>query len=196
MASPAASKYKALATYASVILKADRSELPRPDVQALYGAVFVAQVAAWNAFLVELINCFFQRSSNPLNPSFNALHGLAREAAARQLDRFNTPNAENTRNLLLWCTGYDPWPDWQWPTRNLNAIAMRTRLNEILKVRHSLAHGSTMPGFQWNQLPSGEIRISLRIIIWTRLFFNQLVNTTDRGVSAHLMAVYGVATGW
>jgi hypothetical protein len=56
MPSTAAVKYKALAARASVILKADRSTLGRHEVQSLYGAAFVAQVAAWNAYVVGLLS--------------------------------------------------------------------------------------------------------------------------------------------
>ena len=105
-------------------------------------------------------------------------------------------NAENTRSLIIACTGYDPWIDWQWPARGMNALATRLRLNEILKVRHSLAHGFPMPGYTWNQAASGETRLTLEGLAWTRAFFNHLVATTDRGLRAHLNAVYAVAARW
>ena len=65
MPSAAADKYKALAARASVILKADRSNLGRHEVQAVYGGAFVAQVAGWNAYVVALVGCFFQEVANP-----------------------------------------------------------------------------------------------------------------------------------
>ncbi len=196
MASPAANKYKSLAAHATIILKADRSMLGREDVQALYGAAFVAQVAAWNAYVAGLIGCFFQEVANPMAVQFHAMHTLANTAAISRLDRFNTPNAENTRDLIISCTGYDPWADWQWPARSMNALATRIRLNEILKVRHSLAHGFAMPGYSWTQAASGETRLTVRELAWTRAFFNHLVTRTDLGLRVHLVAVYRVAPGW
>lgn len=196
MPSVAAIKYRALAAHASVILKADRSSVGRQEVQALYGATFVAQVAAWNAYIVGLVGCFFQEVANPSVADFHAIHTLANAAARVQLERFNTPNAENTRNLMLVTTGYDPWPDWQWPARGMNALAVRLRLNEILKVRHSLAHGYSMPGYQWTQAKSGETRLTVEILAWTRAFFSHLVAATDLGLKAHLGTVYGVIATW
>ena len=196
MASPAAIKYKSLVLRATVILRADRSMLSRKDVQVLYGAAFVAQVAAWNAYISGLITCFFHEVANPVQVQFHAMHTLAEAAAKTRLDRFNTPNAENTRNLIVGCTGYDPWTDWQWPTRGMNALATRIRLNEILKVRHSLAHGFAMPGYSWTQSKSGETRLTVGEVARTRTLFNHLVATTDRGLRAHLIATFGVVPSW
>jgi hypothetical protein len=196
MPSPAAVKYKSLATRAAIILSADRRLLSRTDVQALYGAAFVTEVAAWNAYVADLIGCFFQEVANPLIGQFHAMHTLANTAAVSQLDRFFTPNAENTRNLLIACTGYDPWPDWDWPAHGMNAMTTRLRLNEILKVRHSLAHGSAMPGYYWTQTASGETRLTVKGLSWTRAFFNRLVKTTDHGLKSHVVATYGVIPRW
>ena len=195
MSSPAAIKYKALVARAAIILRTDRSSLHRWEVQAVYGAAFVAEVAAWNAYVVELVACFFKEVANPAVPNFHALHTLANGAAKLQLGRFNTPNAENTRNLIVGCTGYDPWTDWQWPARSMNALSVQQRLNEILKVRHSLAHGFDTPGYSWTQATSGETRLTLHALAWTKAFLNHLVATTDRGVRNHLVNVYGIAPG-
>ncbi|MDP2821243.1 MAG: hypothetical protein Q8O52_00990 [Sulfuritalea sp.] len=196
MASPPATKYASLAERATIILKAGRSMLGRKDVQALYGAAFVAQVAAWNAYVAGLIGCFFQEVANPMVVQFHAMHTLANTAAISRLDRFNTPNAENTRNLILQCTGYDPWVDWQWPARGMNALDTRLRLNEILKVRHSLAHGFPMPGYSWTQGASGQTRLTVTDLAWTRAFFDHLVITTDLGLRTHLVATYGAVPNW
>lgn len=196
MGSPAATRFEALAQRASIILSADRSDLDRDEMQALYGAAFVAQVAAWNAYVPALVTCFFREVSNPLNPNFHAMHALAEAAAGSQVDRFNTPNAENTRSLILGSTGYDPWTDWQWTAIGMNALATRLRLNEILKVRHSLAHGFSMPGFQWTQTAAGRTRLTVESLRWTRRFLNHLVGATDLGLKSHLVTTYRVSPGW
>jgi hypothetical protein len=196
MPSAAAIKYKDLTTRATVILKADRRKLGSKEVQALYGAAFVAQTAAWNAYVVRLVDCFFQEVANPAAANFHAMHTLANSIARSQLDRFYTPNAENTRNLILASTGYDPWMDWQWPAHRMNALATRNRLNEILKVRHSLAHGFAMPAYSWTQAASGEIRLTLHDFGQTRAFINHLVASTDRGLKSHLKTVYSIEPKW
>jgi hypothetical protein len=78
----------------------------------------------------------------------------------------------------------------------MNALATRLRLNEILKVRHSLAHGFAMPGYSWTQATTGETRLTVGELAWTRAFFNHLVTTTDLGLRTHLGTTYGVVPSW
>lgn len=196
MPSPAADNYRSLSSRAGIILKADRDRLDREEVQALYGAAFVARVAAWNAYVARLPGCFIQEVADPAQPGFHALHTLVQQFADTQLGRFNTPNAENARNLIVGCTGYDPWADWQWPARGMGALAVRERLNEILKVRHSLAHGFAMPGYTWTQGPAGQTRLTLQALSETRALLNHLVVRTDQGLRGHIVAVFGVAPAW
>jgi hypothetical protein len=78
----------------------------------------------------------------------------------------------------------------------MNALSVQQRLNEILKVRHSLAHGFDTPGYSWTQPASGENRLTLEALTWTRAFLNHLVASTDRGLRNHLVNVYGAAPAW
>ena len=68
-------------------------------------------VAGWETYIEELVRNFFDVTANPLNPQFYAVHSLAKNAAERSLKQFNTPNADNSRNLLVQYTGYDPIND-------------------------------------------------------------------------------------
>jgi hypothetical protein len=196
MPSPAARLYRELNARARVILQTNRDHFSREDVQALFGASFVAQVAAWNAYVVAAIPVFFDELANPALPAFQALHTLARDAAMARLERFNTPNSKNTREILQLCTGYDPWPDWHWPARGLNSLGMRNRLDEVLQVRHSFAHGFAMPAYSWNTNASGERRLTLRALSETAAFLRRLVLVSDTGLRTHLSAVHGVAPPW
>lgn len=196
MSSIAADEYARLAIRATVILKADRSDLSRKEVQAIYGAAFISLVAAWNAYGKAIVRCFFEMVADPNTPKFNAIWTLAKGAANSACERFNTPNSENTRTLILASTGYDPWPEWDWPAARMSSMEVRLRLNEVLKVRHSLAHGSDVPGYTWTSSASGESRLTTRNLIWTRRLLNHLVEATDRGIRSHVRAVYGVVPAW
>lgn len=196
MPSPARTRYIALTTTASRILAASRESSGRETVRALYGAAFVAEVAGWNAYIGNLVGCFYQIIANPTDAQYQSVHTLANGSAERNLRRFNTPNSDNTRTLLVECTGYDPWPDWNWPAARLSPLEMRQRLDEVLKVRHSLAHGSPMPGYDWTQSPSGVARLDLQSVRWTQAFFRRLVEATDNGLTIYISRSYGIRTFW
>ncbi len=130
---------------------------------------------------------------------YSSVHNIARENSEKLLTRFNTPNASNSRNLLLQCTGYDPINDWLWHRRHtlyLNAQQTRERLNEILNVRHRFAHGFPMPAYSWTQDHRGNLRLTKTSIRDVEFFFNNLVRITDRGVKDHIHLTYAISAIW
>jgi hypothetical protein len=200
MPSPTALRYRTAAPGTLVILRTAREGKRRglsgADIQTIYGAALVADVAAWNAYVAGLVRDFYAETADPFLIKFHAIHTVARKAAETLLDRFNTPNSERTRELLIACAGYDPWNDWQWPAKGLNGLLVRERLNQILKVRHSFAHGFSMPSYPWTQSSTGQVRLTLASLRWNHAFFKNLVNVTDMGMKNHLMTNYGAATTW
>ena len=166
------------------------------EIQVYYHAALAAYVAAWNAYISNLVRDFYDVIANPLNPKFDAIHALAKDAAGNALTRFNTPNWENARNFLLQYTGYDPLSDWGRSQTNMNLEQVRQRLTEILTVRHSFAHGSDMRAYNWTESPSGRIRLTSKAIQETETFFRNLVKVTDRGMKAHIESTYGLTSVW
>lgn len=164
--------------------------------QVYYHAALTAYVAAWNAYISNLVREFYNLISDPSNPKFNAVCTIAWQAAENALARFNTPNWENARNLLLRYTGYDPIGDWVWVQRGMSGVQVRERLNEILRVRHSFAHGFEMPTYNWTRSPSGKVRLTSKGIQETEAFFRNLVMVTDRGMKAHIELTYGLVSIW
>ncbi len=195
MPSPAAIAYQIAARRAEVI-RAQVPGLPRDEVQILFGASLVACVATWDTYIKDLVNDFFNESADPLTPRFHAVHSIAKEQALDRLKRFNTPNFENTRNLLVQCTGFDPYTLWQWPVRHMNVQMVQQRLNEVLQVRHSFAHGFAMPAYSWTRSPTGRIRLTGKDLQVNEAFFRHLVQVTDHGMKTHLSSIFSAATTW
>ena len=162
----------------------------REDADAILHAALAAGCAAWNFYVPNLIRDFLTSTANPLDIQYHALHSVLTQVSEDQIYKFNTPNADNARNLLISLTGYDPFSDWIWPERGLNAIATRERLKEILKVRHSFAHGFTMPSYPWTTGPGGTALLKKDAVKMTFALFKNLVRRTDRGMRDHLLTVY------
>jgi hypothetical protein len=196
MASTAASNFARLSADAKTILKAGSSGLTRREKHSLLGAAFLANVAAWNSYVVTLVPCIYKALSDPVQLRYSHILSLLEAESGQKLGKFNTPNAENTRNLLMSVVGYDPWQDWSCAKRGLNALAARERLNEILKVRHSLAHGFSMPSYKWNQSASGDTRLTLYAVNWSGSFLSHLVMSTDAGIADHIKMTHGLPVNW
>ena len=166
------------------------------EIQVYYHASLAAYVAAWNAYVNNLVRDFFAAISDIVAPQSQAIYAIARQTAERALERFNTPNWENTRNLLHQYTGYDPIEDWIWTQRGMVGSEVHERLNEILQVRHSFAHGFDMPAYNWTQTPSGTVRLTSKAIQDIEAFFKNLVNVTDKGMGAHIIQTYKLPNIW
>lgn len=200
MPSPASLKYTTAAGRIQVLRKAATDKRLRPmlpdEIQVYYQAALAAYVAAWDAYINNLVRDFYDVIADALTPRFHAVYTIAQQAAERDLDRFNTPNWENTRNLLIQCTGYDPINDWIWNRGGMSGLQVHNRLNEILHVRHSFAHGFNIPTYDWTQSSSGKVRLTSQSIQKTQAFFKNLVKVTDRGMKAHISLTYGLASIW
>jgi len=200
MPSPASLMYDRESNKAQILRQTATDKRLRPmsriQTQVYYHAALASYVAAWDAYINELTRNFFALTANPLDPPFHRVHSLARNAAERALQRFNTPNSENTRNLLVQCTGYDPIADWVWAARSMNAVEVRERLNQILRVRHSFAHGFSIPNYPWTATPTGRVRLTAKSLQDVEAFFRHLVTATDTGMKQHIEGNYGIVVPW
>ncbi len=200
MPSPAALRYRTtverIQTLRSTATDKRLRPMSRDEIQVYYHAALTSYVAAWNAYIDNLVRNFYDVIADPTNPKFDAIHTLAKGIVEDALKWFNTPNWNNTRDILNQCTGYDPINDWGGSQTNMNLEQVHQRLNEILRVRHTLAHGSDMPAYNWTQSPSGRIRLTSKAIQETEAFFKNLVNATDNGMKVHIESTYDLSNIW
>lgn len=176
--------------------KSRRQRLDRPAAVALAHAALASAVSAWESYLERVDNEFLLATARPAVQGYAAIHALLRDIAASKTAKFNTPNAENSREMLVLLTGYDPIGDWVWPRARLGAVQTRSRLNEILKVRHSFAHGFPLPAYPWTTTPTGAVSLSARSVRQSASFLRNLVVRTDRGLHRHLRHIHGVRVSW
>lgn len=198
MASPAVIKYQVSVRRATVLRGAVTDSRLRPlasdEAQAFAHAYLAMIVAAWDAYVKELVHNFYDEISDPLNPYFQALHRVAWRLSDER--RLNTPNWDNSRNFLVLTTGYDPISDWVWPARRMGVQPVKERLNQILQVRHSFAHGFAIPSYSWTLSRTGRVRLTVQTLRDTEKFFNNLVMRTDAGMKRYLQATFGKGLSW
>ena len=169
-----------------------RKKEDRHAKSILLHSALTFNVSSWDAYVNNIIREFINKIQNLENSEYSKLHELVRYNADISLQYFNTPNHENTRNILLKCTGYDPYPDWIWTKKGWTALETREFLNEILKVRHSFAHGFTMPHFDWNPDSFGNAYLTCSILALIESFFKNLSKNTDRGLKKFIFDNYNV----
>lgn len=158
------------------------------EIQVYYHAALTAHVAAWNAYIKNLVGDFYDVISDPSDLKFRAIYAIARGRAENALTRFNTPRAEDTRNILVQYTGYDPINTLLW--------GQREKLNNIVAVRHSFAHGFDIPSNTWTQSLNRQGQLTNWGIHETKDFFENLVKVIDQGMKAHIKSTYGLANIW
>jgi hypothetical protein len=195
MPSPAAKRFETARSRAAVLHHAagDRRLSPQnyTERESLCHAHLAAVAAAWNGYIVGLTRDHVPATARPLDVPYSAKHTLLSVLLERALRKFNTPNTENTREILTLYTGYDPINDWIWPERGLGGVQVRERLNEIFKVRHSFAHGFPLPTLTWTQSTKGKVMLTKAASQMAEAFFANLVRRTDRGLRNHIRSIHG-----
>jgi len=166
------------------------------DVQTYYHASLAMSVAAWDAYLNRIVLEVLNMVAKPVDTPFHSLHTIAFGFSERALERFNTPNFENSRLLIVSCTGYDPYSDWAWSPRQLGPLQVRDFLNQILQVRHSFAHGFALPAYPWTQSRTGKVRLTSAGVTTIEALLKHLIAATDKGLGAHIRTAFDVAIRW
>jgi hypothetical protein len=163
-------------------------------------AALAAHVAAWDAYLKQVVREKYNAVFGVATPAYAMMHDIAKNAMEASAKKLNTPNAENARNFMMNTSGFDPWASWAnipFGSVRLNAaLAVRERINEIFKVRHSFAHGYTMPNYQWNQDAAGRTLLTCQTLRSVSGFFNSLVSKTDKDFSTYIGSSFGIARPW
>ena len=113
MASPAALEYLDAAERIQTLRKAAinkhlRATLSQGEIQVYYHAALAAYVAAWEAYVSNLVRAFYDVISSTLDPGSHAIYAIAQQSAARALERFNTPNWETPATFSFNALGMIP----------------------------------------------------------------------------------------
>jgi hypothetical protein len=149
---------------------------------SLNRAVAVMTVAAWQSYVELTTKAILDDIAVPPTHSGSALFALVKASTMSGLGRFNTPDTRNTLALFRQ-VGFDPTAGWSFsvPTRSYTYTSptVTSELEEWLKVRHTIAHGATLPALA---IVKGRTKDGPKL--WKHdaehciEFFNALVSTT------------------
>lgn len=161
------------------------------DRQVFYHACLAMDVASWDGYINNVVKEYNESIGDVTNNSllnYRLSHNLLID---KRLEKFNTPNFDNTRNLIIECSGYDPVGVWSWPARSMIWQSVQSRLNEVLKIRHSFAHGLSFPTYAWLPQKSGQCYLNKKIVTDVEKLLIHLATSLDGGLKSHMIAQYG-----
>lgn len=202
MSSAAAKEFANARTSAGILVAAaafppDNAKIQAAHKAACLHAALAMLVAAWEAYLERLVKESQKAMSDATNVKLSAALALLGGLTDKEIKKFNTPAADNARTLLIAHTGYDPINDWHWAAGGLNGIQSRERLNEILLIRHSFAHGFSIPtSISWAKNRNQPGKLKIGTLHDVERFLNHLVRQTDSGMCLHITRAFGVAKPW
>lgn len=162
------------------------------DLAALNRSVIVLTVSAWEAYVEDLVlECVdllrsptqpAQPGGSPLAWPHNAWPALNAEVK-RVAKQLHTPNPPNVKRLVATATGLaDVTLGWSYRRCN-NAKAIQ-KLDELLTLRHQIAHGVHPRPVVHNKYAT-----------WAPLFVARIVECTESTLRSHLIGL-GIPNPW
>ena len=178
----------------------------RHEQDALHRAGVVLTVASWQAYVEKIVAEALALMDADIRAPANAtpawaIHTfqLRRAAVLNAVKKFNTPDDVRVRDLFQDSFGFNPWSSWEWRQgpRQWTEAETRRRTNTWVLVRHSIAHGFSLPSdVNWLQGANGHARLTLSLLNECRKHFVFLAERTDHGFRSHLANAHGIANPW
>lgn len=166
------------------------------DIEPPLHAALAAYVSGWEAYVENVTLEFLDQLVGAMDPKASAFAKTLRDEAARVADRFNTPNFEESRNLIYRFTGCDPYSAMASARLNMTTAQAQSRLNEVLRVRHAFAHGRPLPNLPWLTRYAQTTRLSKRAVKSVDVLLTDLAESIDKALSAYARATFGVSALW
>jgi hypothetical protein len=101
-------------------------------------AAIALGVGCWEGYIEGVLRVQTHRRNWTLIAQFEVM--VDKKAAI-----LNTPNWDQTRDLLIEITGTDPYSAWVWQPKFANPSDTKAYFDGIMTVRHAFAHGFPIP---------------------------------------------------
>lgn len=166
------------------------------DAEPALHAALASAVSAWEGYVESITLEAIDAVATGASQDVLLLTSLLRTEAKRSIEKFNTPNAENCRDLLFRFTGFDAFPYMSSRRIGLQANLARVRLNEILRVRHAFAHGFPIPAFSWTTRYGIQNRLTKRAVSEASALIDDFVANIDRELATYIRTAYPLRVVW
>ena len=166
------------------------------DIEPPLHAALAAYVSAWEAYVESVILEFLDVLISTSNPTASAFAKTLRDEAERAIQRFNTPNFDESRNLIYRFTGFDPYSEMNSARLGLNSNQAQARLNEVLRVRHAFAHGKPVPNLAWLTRYSQQSRLSKKAIKDVEFLISDIAESIDAALRVYARSTFSSASVW
>ena len=150
---------------------------------ALNRAVVVMCISAWEVYVEEVLKETIEllKPDTPPLGTWPSLNASVRSA----IGRFNNPNTQHCKEIFQQSLGLDDiTQDWSWKPTTPKKVSKR--LEEAIKLRHEIAHGTTPRPIVHNQQYAKRLPG----------FFIKLGECTDAGLTSYLQMTFNISTGW
>jgi hypothetical protein len=166
------------------------------EIEPPLHASLAAYVSGWEIFVESITLEFLDKQITVSSAKASLFAKVLRDEASRTIARFNTLNFNESRDLILRFTGFDPLSVMNSSRLAMTSTQVQTRLNEILKVRHSFAHGHALPPLAWLTRYAHQSRLSKRAVRSVEALLGDLSENIDRGLAAYAATTIGGPAIW
>jgi hypothetical protein len=162
--------------------------------QCLLSAAVAQGVGCWEGYVEGAIREFVSKVRIQAHRRSWSLIAQFESIVDKMATDLNTPNWDKCRELLISVTGMDPYSGWIWTARYSNQTDTRDFFDGILLVRHSFAHGFSIPSSIKGLSSPGVLDSAYVVSALDCLQF--FANTTDALLEHELLHRHSCASGW
>ncbi len=165
---------------------------------SLYKAGIVLTVAAWEAYVENVLKEAFTILEPHISAADKPMFRLREAELANLVKKLNTPNKENVLKLVEAALNVKIESSWEWnvTSRRWSGTDVSKRLNGWLLVRHQIAHGGIIGTSLPRELGIDDGKILLKHMRGCKDTLTHIVDATDRALANHLVRSYGVPHAW
>jgi hypothetical protein len=162
--------------------------------QCLLRAAIAQAVGCWEGYIEGALPEFVSKTRVQAHRRAWTLIVQFESLVDKLTGDLNTPNWEKSRELILNVTGMDPYSSWIWAPRFANQTDTKAFFDGILQVRHSFAHGFSVPTSVPGLAAPGKL--DLPYVNDAVVCLGFFANKTDVLLEHELTHRHSCAAGW